>query len=164
MANRQLNQRMRAVLYGLKREYGGRIDVYKKGAVTSNARTGARTVDKSVTVIPKAIILPADVARREVRGISLISANKALVQGGGYDNSTRVFIIDRRDAPDLSLTKDDWIVFDGKKYEIQEFEDFEFDTCWIITAKALLGEIPEQIHLLSADNLLNLTSTATGEV
>jgi len=155
---------MRAVLYSLKREYGGRIDLYKQGAVTSDARTGARTIERTVTPIDRAIILPADVARREIRGISLISANKTLVTGGGYDNSTRVFIIDRRDVPGLSITKDDWIVFEGKKYEIHSFDDFEFDTCWIITAKALLGEIPQQIHLLSADNLLDLSSTTAAVV
>lgn len=163
MGNRYLNQRMRAVLYGLKRDYGGRIDLYKKGAVTSNAKTGERTVAKSVTVINRAIILPADVARREVRGISLISANKTMVMGGGYDSSIRVFIIERRDAPDISLSKDDWIVFEGKKYEVHSFDDFEFDTCWVITAKALLGETPEQIHLLSADSLMDLSSELATE-
>lgn len=153
---------MRAVLYSLKREYGGRIDLYNLGAVTSNAKTGARTVEKSVTVIKRAIILPADVARREVRGISLISANKSLVMGGGYDSSVRVFIVDQRDAPGLSLSKDDWVVYDGKKYQIHDFDEFEFDTCWLITAKALLGETPEQIHLVSSDHLLNLSSIASG--
>ena len=161
--NRYLNQRMRAVLYGLKRDYGGRIDVYKKGAVTSNARTGERTINKSVTLIDRAIILPADVARREVRGISLISANKNLVMGGGYDNSVRVFIVDRRDTPDLSLSKDDWIVFENLKYEIHSFDDFEFDTGWVITAKALLGEVPEQIRLLAADSLLDMSSAVATE-
>jgi hypothetical protein len=156
--NRNLNQRMRAALYQLKREYGGRIDVYKKGAVSSDPATGVRTISKTLTVLKRAIILPASVARREVRGISAISANKSFVVGGGYDNSTKVFIIDRRDAPDLMLTNDDWIVFAGQKFEINDFEPFEFDTCWIITAKALIGEVPEQIHLVKAENFLTLTS------
>ena len=147
-------------MYSLKREYGGRIHLYKQGAVSSDAKTGARTVEKSVLVIERASILPAEVARREVRGISLISANKNLVSGGGYDNSTHVFIIDKRDVPNLSVAKDDWIVFDSQKFQIDHFESFEFGTGWVITAKALLGEVPEQIHLLSADSLLNLSSSA----
>lgn len=154
--NKNVNQRMRATLYTLKRTYGGRIDIYKQGAVTSNPRTGVKTVAKTVTPIERAIILPAEVARQEVRGISLISANKGLVQGGWYDNSLRYFIIDQRDAPDLLLTNDDWIVYRNKKYEIDEFREWEFDTCWVVTAKALLGEVPEQIFLASVGHSMGL--------
>ena len=162
--NANLNQRMRNVLYMLKRQYGGRIDLYKKGAASSNPRTGERTIEKSVIPIKRAIILPAEVARQVIQGISLISANKSLVQGGGYDNALRLFIIEKRDVPsDLSLTPDDWIVFKRMKYQISEFREFEFDTCWVITAKALLGEVPQQIHLLSADNLLSLSSSVAEE-
>ena len=148
---------MRAALYSLKRQYGGRIDLYKKGTISSNARTGERTINKTVYPVKRAIILPAEVARQEVRGISLISANKTLVQGGGYDNSLRYFIVEKRDIPGVTLTPDDWIVFKLRKYQIEEFREFEFDTCWVITAKALLGEVPEQIHLASADSFLGLS-------
>lgn len=159
-SNRNVNQRMRAVLYSLKRQYGDRIDIYSQLSVSSDARTGERNIECGVTVIDRAIILPASVLRREIRGISLISANKQLVMGGGYDNVSRVFIIDREDAPDLEIQKDDWIVYGGRKYEIDKFDEFEFDSAWIIAGKAVEGEVPEQIHLLSADNLLTITSLA----
>ena len=67
------------------------------------------------------------------------------------------FIVEKRDIPGVTLTPDDWIVFKLRKYQIEEFREFEFDTCWVITAKALLGEVPEQIHLASADSFLGLS-------
>lgn len=161
--NDNVKQRMRSALYALKRTYGGRIDIYKKGNVTSNARTGERTIAKTVTPVKRAIILPAEVARQEVRGISLISANKGLVQGGWYDNSLTYFIIEQRDAPDLTLTPDDWIVCSGKKYQIDEFRQWAFDTCWVVTAKALLGEVPEQIFSIAVHDILPVSDEAVEE-
>jgi hypothetical protein len=54
------------------------------------------------------------------------------------------------------LTQDDWLVYDGRKYEIKQFEMAEFDSAYVITGKAVLGDVPEQIHLLQADSLLSL--------
>jgi len=161
--NKNVIQRMRATLYSLKRDFGGRIDIYKKGAVTSDPRTGERTIAKTVTPVKRAIILPAEVARQEVRGISLISANKGLVQGGWYDNEVMIFIIEQKDAPGLTLTPDDWIVRDGKKYQIGEFREWAFDTCWVVTAKALIGEVPEQIFLVSVNDILPVSDEAGEE-
>ena len=161
--NNNVKQRMRAALYALKRSYGGRIDIYKKGAASSNPRTGERTIQKSLTQIKRAVILPAEVARQEVRGISTISANKGLVQGGWYDNALTIFIIEQKDAPDLTLTPDDWIVYDGKKYQIEEFREWAFDTCWVVTAKALLGEVPEQIFSMSVNDILPVSDEAGEE-
>lgn len=157
IVNRHLNQRIRLVLYGLKRQYGGSIDIYQKGSQSVDYETGAKTINKDVIPIRRAIILPAKVLREASQTISVISANKAFIYGGTYDSSTRMFIIDRRDVPELpELTEDDWIVYDGRKFEIKQFEMAEFDSAYVITGKAVLGDVPEQIHLLSADNLLRL--------
>jgi hypothetical protein len=162
-ANRMLNQRIKQSLYSLKREYGGGpLSIYKLGSTTTDLETGVKTVNKEVTVIQKAIILPAKVSRDVVQTISQISANKAFVYGGSYDSRTRTFIIDRLDCPDLaSLGEDDWIVFDGRKYEIKTIQEFEFDTAWVIVARHQLGDVGEQIYPLGADHLLSLSQTAT---
>lgn len=131
---------MRGVLYQLKREYGGRIFLYKRGASDSNPQTGERSISATRTRIDRAIILPAEVARQDIRGISLISANKQMVMGGGFDNSVRVFVIDRRDAPNVEVTKDDWIVFGNMRYDFDHVQLFEFDTAWLMLAHALVGE------------------------
>jgi hypothetical protein len=163
ITNRYLTARIRAVLYSLKRQYGGSITVYKKGSQAVDYGTGVKEVDKDATFVRRAIILPAKVMREANQSISLISANKAVIMGGSYDSSTRMFIIDRHDVPVLpELTEDDWLVYDGRKYEIKQFEMAEFDSAYVITGKAVLGDVPEQIHLLQADNLIRLShATAT---
>src|SRR5580692_444447 len=96
-----LNPMIQQALYVLKRQYGAPVDIYVQGAVTTDTTTGARTVNKTVYPIDKVIVLPAKLSRNDKRGISLISANKSLVQGGFYDTTVRRFIIDRSDVPDL---------------------------------------------------------------
>lgn len=160
--NRYLNRRMLNTLYMLKRQYGGSFDFYRRGSGGStDHKTGVVIVDKSVYNIDRGIILPAKVLREAVQTLSIISANKAFVVGGTYDSSTRMFIVDRRDVPDLDLkdfdpTPDDWIVYNGRKYEIKDFQEFEFDSAWVFTGKAVLGDAPEQIFQLSADNLVRV--------
>ena len=151
-------------LYMLKRRYGAPIDLYVVGDVTTDTRTGNRSVDKTVYPIDKAIVLPAKLDRSDKRGISLISANKTLVQGGFYDTATRRFLVDRSDVPCLTrLTENDYLVFKGRKYEFVSVTEFEDDAGWVIIGKAVMGEVPEQIFLVSADNLMSLDDSAGGE-
>lgn len=164
--NRSLNRRILNTLYMLKRQYGGSFDLYRRGTGGStDHKTGVVTVDKSVVNIRRGIILPAKVIRESAQTISVISANKAFVVGGTYDSSTRMFIVDRRDVPDLDLkdfdpTPDDWIVYKNRKYEIKTFQEFEFESAWVFTGKAVLGDVPEQIFQLCADNLVRVNQGA----
>ncbi len=158
-----LNPIIAQALYVLKRSYGNPIDVYVQGAVTTDTTTGKRTVAKTVYPIAVAIVLPSKLSRSDKRGISLISANKGLVQGGFYDTTARRFIVDRTDVPDLvTLTENDWLVYKGRKYQFESIQEFEDSAGWVITGKAVLGEVPSQIFLVSADNLLSLADSATG--
>lgn len=164
-ASYSLNQQIRRVLYALKRQYGGRIDVHKLGESATDVRTGRKQQTVTVTRIERAIVLPGHTARKAIRGISLISANKMMVTGGTYDSQKRDFIIDRRDAPNLSaLTADDWIVYQGRKYQVAEVDAFEFDAAWVVTAKELVGEVPQQTFRVGVGDSLNLTSTPAAGV
>jgi hypothetical protein len=114
--------------------------------------------------IPYGIVLPARSNRGVQKSVSEISANKEFVFGGTFDSSTRTFIVDRRDCPMLpTLTADDWIVYFGNKYQIKTVDSFEVNTGWVITAKQLVGENPEQIYLVPANDLLILCDTAVAE-
>jgi hypothetical protein len=156
-ADRTLNRQIQQALYMLKRQYGGTIDIYTNGGSATDVRTGVKTVTKTITRVLRAIVLPVKINRDVVRSISAISANKEFVMGGGYDTGTREFIVDRRDTPNLpTLNEDDWLIYRKRKYQIKTFEEFEFEAGWVITAKELVGEVPEQIYLLSADVLLDL--------
>jgi len=136
----QLEQMSKRSLYMLKREYGGPIDIYKLLDSQTDVRTGQKILSTKVFHIRRAIILPAGYAR--IRMPSISSANKDFIAGGAHDSNTREFIVDRKDAPGLTtLTVDDWLVYQGRKYQISKIESFEFDSGWIITAKQSIGEV-----------------------
>jgi hypothetical protein len=163
--NRNLTMQIRRALYSLKLDYGARIDIYKLNGSSTNARTGAKTISKTLYPIRRAIVMPVKIDRTAQQSISLISSNKEFVMGGTYDVGTRDFIIDRRDCPNLpSLNADDWLVYDNGKYQIKTVEEFEVGAGWIVVAKKLVGEVPEQIRIARADNLLNFVSVATATV
>ncbi len=159
--NRNLAQRSRETLYALKRDYGDRIDIYKLLSSSTDELTGAKVITKDYFPIRRAIVMPEKKDRTVQQSISLISANKEFVQGGTYDVGTRDFIVERRDCPNLpELGADDWIVYEGLKYQIKTVETFEPNAGWVINAKRLSGEVPEQCYLRKPDHLLDLTSVA----
>lgn len=151
----QLSRLSPLVLYKLKRDYGGAIDIYKLGSSTTNVKTGTKAIVVTVYHIRRAIVLPA----RQVRAASpaLPTARTDGKAGGWLDSNARVFIVDRHDAPE-TLTQDDWIVFSGRKYQIAEIK--MIDSGWSITAKELVGEVPQQVVHVKADNLMDLESKA----
>ena len=45
-----------------------------------------------------------------------------------------------------------------------EVDAFEFDAAWIVTAKELVGEVPQQTFRVGVSESLNLTSVAEAGV
>lgn len=160
IVNRNLSRRISHVLYSLKRLWGGSFTIYQMGDATVDTLTGSKDIPRSVIHIRRGLVIPGKSIRDVEQSISVISANKAFVTGGTYDTTARLFIVDRVDAPNLDLTVSDWIVFDNRRYEVKEFQEFEFDSAWVIAGQAIEGEIPEQIRLLSADNLIRVDQLA----
>ena len=159
--NRNLNQRMRQALYQMKKDYGAPIDIYKLISSETDVRTGEKIVNKSVTHVRRAVVVPAKKDRGGKQTISVISANKEMVTGGHYDLNQRQFIIDRRDVPAMpELTADDWIVYNRRKYQVVTVESFEVDAGWVVAARELVGEIPEVVYELRAESCLELQDAA----
>lgn len=157
-----LNRQMQGALYVLKRQYGGPVVIYKLLTSEVDPKTGKATVEIQATRIKRVIILPARVTRDVVRNISVISADKQIVQGGSFDVSRRVFIVDRRDARSLVLSHDDWLVWNGRKVQFEKIEEMEFDSGWIITGKVLLGETDLETGLQQSVESTDITTV--GEV
>lgn len=163
--NRSLNQLVRHTLYRLKLDYGARVDIYHLVDTTTDVRTGEKTIIKVLYPIQRAIVLPMKIDRGVKQGISLISSNKEFVTGGTTDKGTRDFIIDRLDCPSLpELTADDWLVYDGGKYQIKNVQEMEIRAGWIVTATQLIGEVPEQFITGKTDHWLAFQSVATATV
>lgn len=162
-----LNRQMQMALYALKRQYGGPIVIYKLLSSEVDPRTGEATVRTRAMRIKRAIVLPAMVTREATRNISIISADKQMVQGGAFETGKRVFIIDRRDARGLVLSHDDWLVWNGNKYQFERIEEMEFDSGWVINAKLLVGETDDETALqqtMDASDVVEVESEAAGEV
>jgi hypothetical protein len=160
-----LNQQIRRVLYAMKRQYGSTIIVYQNGTVTTDTKTGQVARTKTATRIQRAIVLPVTISREVKQSISLISANKQMVTGGGFEAGKRLFIIERRDCPNLVLKESDWLVYHGRKYSIENFEEYEFDVAYIIHGKELVGEsIGGGATTAEASDTLTLSAQAEGEV
>lgn len=162
-----LNRQVQLALYSLKRQYGGSIVVFHILTSTTDPKTGVPSATYRAFRIGRAIILPARISREVARNISLISANKQMVMGGGIDTSKRTFIIDRRDARQLELVKDDFLVYDGHKYALETIDEYEFATAYVVVAKRLVGasfDATALVQSLNADDTLTLTSTSNGEV
>jgi hypothetical protein len=165
-ASYSLNQQIRRVLYALKRQYGGSIVIYQNDVVITDTKTGEVTRMKTATRIHRAVVLPVTISREVKQSISLISANKQLVMGGNYEAGKRLFIVERRDCPALVLHESDWLVFNGRKYAIENFEEYEFDAAYIIHGKEIKGEalgiMGSNLETDTGD-MLALNSEAAGE-
>jgi len=150
----------------MKKEYGNSITVYKLGTATTNYSTGVKTESHTSTFIRRAVVLPVKLTRDVVQTISMISANKKIVQGGTFDPGLRTFIIDRTDvATTWTIEKDDWIVYDGSRYDVKSVEEYEYKTGWIVTAKKIEGAPAyEDHHLKTNAYLLSLTQTASAVI
>lgn len=148
----------------LKSEYGGPIRVFKLGTTTTDYETGQKSYTAQSCFVPRAVVLPATMSREVAQTISIISANKKLVQGGSFDTGKRRFIIDRTDLPEsFLLANDDWIVYEGKKYQLISIEEFEYKTAWLVVGKSIEGsddiEIPVEV-----ENAATLNQTTETEV
>jgi hypothetical protein len=159
-AELSLKRTIKKTLYMMLRQYGGTIDIYTLTSSTTNQETGVTTIVKDVVHVNRAVVLPAKILKEVRKSISQISANKMFVVGGTYDAGARIFIVDRDDAPDLELTSNSYLVYRNRKYEIESFQEYEFESGWIIVGRELIGEVPEQIYLLRADSLLELQGDA----
>lgn len=160
IVNRNLSRRINQVMYSLKRLWGGSFSIYQMGDATVEHLVGTRDIPRTVIHIKRGIVIPGKTIRDIERNISMISANKQFIYGGTYDTTAKMFIVDRVDAPNLDLTESDYIIYDDRRYEVKEFQEYEFDSSWVISGQAIEGETPEQIRLLAADNLIRLDQNA----
>jgi len=166
IVGRYVTIRIRNTIYKLKRLYGGSIFLYRQGNPTTDTKTGVKTwPGRTVITISRVIILPVKIERTQTQTISMISSDKQFVYGGTYDRASRWFYIDPRDLPiGYEIAQDDWIVYGGKKYEIKQVKDNEFDTLWEVMGTELIGVIPEQIHNLTGYSILDFQQLASGVV
>lgn len=161
MANPNYNliKFIRRCIYQMKREYGGAIQINILGSIDTNYETGVKSAAHTSYNINRAVVLPTRIKREAAQTISMISANKKLVQGGTFETGTRTFIIDRRDCPTLTaIHNEDWIIYNNKRYDCKWIDEFEQGTAWLIIAKELEGAQPNVVYSGSANSAMAMTT------
>jgi len=158
-----LKRQIQLVLYSLKRRFGGTILIHHTLSSTTDPKTGHTTVQASTVRIPYAVILPVKIEREVERNISIISANKQMVMGGGFDTGTRAFIVERRDAPSLQVVKDDRIIYGDSSYSIESIEECDYSTAWILIGRKLVGESGNLSHTANSETNIVLGSDSGRE-
>lgn len=163
--NKSLERAIRRNIYAMKRQYGAKIDVYRIVSSETDHLTGEKTVIKEVHPVRRAPVLPSRMKRDVTQTISIISADKQFVYGGFYDASKREVIIDSRDLPnDYEIKPEDYVVFNGERWDVIGVEKFEYDTGWVLTVKNLPGMPAYEIQdlLITQDLSLGQEASTTG--
>ena len=134
IVNRGLLRSLRLTLYGLKRQFGGTVYIYNLQDAETDYTTGVKTSTQSFTQVRRAIVLPVKVEREVIK--SLVS--KPFTYGGSYDTKTRLFVIDARDvAADFEIAMDDWVHYNGYRYNLKSIEKLELDAGWLLLGTAV---------------------------
>ena len=138
--NRNLNRRIRQLLYSLKRTYGSMLHIYTLIEAETDYTTGVKSSTQKVRRITRGIVLPIQVQRETAQSMSLVSANKAFVYGGVYEVGTRLFVIDAHDVPkDFEIGMDDWIVYDRRRFNPKSIDRLEQNAGWLIVGRETEG-------------------------
>lgn len=163
--NPNLTRMNRQALYELKRDYGAPVAVYKLVAAETNYETGAKTSTSEAYHVRNCVVMPADTLRKFFYGVSYLGANKSFVsQGGqGWDESNRGFIIEGRDLPGFVFEKEDWIVYDNARYDIEMIDTLEGGGGWLVVGKHVRGSLPQQEIKMNVVDTLYTTQEVNNE-
>ncbi len=156
---------VRKVLYQLKRDYGLQINVNFRTSSILNTQTLIKTVVEDSFIIKKAILLPSNMERAFVYSLPMIASNKNFTYGALFDLDRRRLIIDAKDVPaTVTLDNDMWLVFDGKRYDLEEIHDFEFSSGFMLVVKQATNVALNNNIKRSYETPLDLVQTVTAVV
>lgn len=162
MSNYRLVKFQQQNIRMLKRDYGSAITVYELLTATTNLDSGIKAATYNSYPISRAIVLPSHVMRAAIQSISLISANKKVLQGGTFDSADRTFIIDKADLPSgFTLKKDDWIEYKECRYDLKFIDEYEDETSLLIVGKRIEGVTPELHQRSYPSSTITFTENAS---
>jgi len=162
--NHNLKRFQKSNIATLKKEYGGDVTVYElvPGTATTNRDSGAKSATYNSYEVCRAVVMPVHAIRHVIQTISIISANKKLVQGGMFDVGDRIFIIDRSDLPSTyEMKKNDWIEYGDERFDIKYFDEYEPLTSWLVLGKVIKGVTPEFHRRGNSRDWLGITDTVS---
>lgn len=155
---------IRDLMYQLKREYGFPLDIYRITSTTTDRATGKKTQTKEKYHIVRAIVLPNQVQKKFAFDLAYLATNKSFTYGAEYGQNLRDVIIDTRDLPKgFELTINDYIIYDGKRYQIKTFETAEHNQAYLIRMDHAPGSLPYEQHDVNVRSELDLSQGVSNE-
>ncbi len=156
---------IRKVLYQLKRDYGLSINVNFRTSSTIDSKTLQKTVAEDSFRIARAILLPSNMERAFVYSLPMIASNKNFTYGALFDLDRRRLIVDAKDIPaTVTLDNDMWLIFDGKRYDLEEIHEFEFSSGFMLVVKQATNVALNNNIKRSYETPLDLVQTVTAVV
>lgn len=140
---------IRQAMYTLKKRYGTRIRLVKRVSISIDRETGVKTAVYQ-NHLAKAILLPNLSEREFAYPLAVIAASKAFVHGGLYNDNERQLIFDKAslrlvDGSYWQFNQDQWLVYNGKRYNIAEVTQFEESESWLVRVKGGEGDETEVV-------------------
>lgn len=150
---------VKRILYQLKRKYGLPLDIYHIISVTSDTKSGTKTVNKTKYHIRRAILLPTILRRKMAVELGLKPTGYG-PSPPGYDIKERLIIIDNDDLPDVDLNAEDYLVIDHERHDIKSIEELENKRASVFTTRVVEGGEANEIFIANATNTLVFAQSA----
>ena len=136
-------RQVKPVIYRLKKEYGLEAYIYHPTVTDQNIETGKIIREYQIIYISQVVLLPVNWTRNFNYDLSYIASGKNFVYGGFYDVGKRDMMVDSDDLPkDFAITNNDFVMFEGKRYEIANAELSEHGQSWLMTVKQVASYDP----------------------
>lgn len=135
---------IREVIYDLKRDYGGPVEIYQDVVGDTNVWTGVKNVTKNKWTVARAIRLPRNIHRDSIYHIT---GNRIFAYGNIIETADRQVIIDWRDLPTgFQFKEENWyMIIDGQRYEVVRVIEFDFNAAIYVILKQTMGQPREAI-------------------
>ena len=144
MSYQNVLRQIRVIIYRLKRQYGLPVQIKQQLSISNNIETGDITRSFRTITIKRGILLPRDAMSKFSYDLSYIAANKNFTYGGFYDVNSRTMIIDVKDLPTgTTLTTEDVVIFESRRYSVSKLEKAEHNKAWLLTIKELTSSDTE---------------------
>jgi hypothetical protein len=151
----------RNVIYGLSRDFGFRIDLYRPTEIT-NYKTGAKVTTRIKYHIRRAVMLPNEFFRDFKYAVALGAINQNLQAGGLIDTSQRRMFVEKRELPvGFMIQVTDYIIFNHDRYEIVKAQEMEVADFWVLDISQTKGQPTNEVHEELVRDKLSINSVLT---
>lgn len=160
-SRRKQTRFIQRVLYSLKRGYGFPLTLHKVSSETYNTETGKRTAIIQICKIKRAIILPSTLMTKFEYDVTFTAANRNFAYGGTYDMSIKKIIIDAKDLGNFEIELEDYFIFDKRRWQVNNIQEFEFRTAFFVVGKEVKGTPRYLVEEIALEDTLQLIQEIT---